>query len=92
MNAAPLLDEKGRVRGAVGGIDRSDRTKASRTGRSGESEERFGVALKNSPIAVFKQDLDLRYTWLHNTQLPEPAASYLGKTPEDLFGSEKASA
>ena len=28
------------------------------------SEERFRVALKNSPIVVFHQDRDLRYTWL----------------------------
>ena len=35
-----------------------------------QSEERFRVALKNSPIAVFNQDRDLRYTWMYNPQLP----------------------
>ena len=36
-----------------------------------QSEERFRVALKHSPIAVFCQDRDLRYTWVYN---PHPFA------------------
>ncbi|MGB9205740.1 MAG: PAS domain S-box protein, partial [Terriglobales bacterium] len=31
-----------------------------------QSEERFRVALKHSPISVFNQDRDLRYTWMYN--------------------------
>ncbi len=31
-----------------------------------QSEERLRVALKNSPITVFSQDQDLRYTWIYN--------------------------
>ncbi|MGA3093516.1 MAG: sigma 54-interacting transcriptional regulator [Terriglobales bacterium] len=50
-----------------------------------QSEERFRVALKNSPIAVFSQDRDLRYTWSYNSQLPLPAGEKLGKTLGELF-------
>src|SRR4030088_3057901 len=52
------------------------------------SEERFRVALKNSPITVFNQDRDLRYTWLHNSEFPEPG-SYLGKTLTEFVGPEE---
>ena len=52
------------------------------------SEERFRVALKNSPIAVFSLDRDLRYTWMYNPQLVG-ATSSLGKTPIEFFGSEE---
>ncbi len=55
-----------------------------------ESEDRFRVGLKNSPIAVFNQDRDLRYTWVYN---PTPGLStdiILGKTDEDIFPPEDA--
>ncbi|MCC5638143.1 response regulator [Nostoc sp. CHAB 5844] len=42
-----------------------------------QSEERFRVALKNSPIFVFNQDRDLRYTWIYN--------SISGWTTEDML-------
>jgi PAS domain S-box-containing protein len=54
-----------------------------------QSEERFRVALKHSPIAVFSQDRDLRYTWMYNSQLPLPA-SELGKTVGEIFEPEEA--
>jgi formate hydrogenlyase transcriptional activator len=55
-----------------------------------DSEERFRVALKNSPIAVFNQDRDLRYTWIYNSQLPLSGSEKLGKTLDELFSSEEA--
>ncbi len=55
-----------------------------------QSEERFRVALKNSPIAVFNQDRDLRYTWMYNSQLPLLENEKLGKTPGELFESADA--
>jgi PAS domain S-box-containing protein len=56
------------------------------------SEERFRVALKNSPTAVFHLDRDLRYIWMHNTQLPGPLDRYLGKTPIESFNPEEGKA
>src|SRR5271157_98570 len=55
-----------------------------------QSEERFRVALKHSPIAVFNQDRDLRYTWMYNPQLPRPVSEQLGKTPGEIFDLEDA--
>jgi PAS domain S-box-containing protein len=50
-----------------------------------ESEQRFRVALKHSPIAVFSQDRDLRYTWIYNSRFPLPASKRLGKTMGELL-------
>jgi len=50
-----------------------------------QSEERFRVALKNSPITVFNQDRDLRYTWVYNPQIPSPSSEIVGKTTSDIF-------
>jgi formate hydrogenlyase transcriptional activator len=50
-----------------------------------QSDERFRVALKNSPIAVFNQDRDLRYTWMYNSQLPFSDSEKLGKSLGELF-------
>lgn len=55
-----------------------------------QSEERFRVALKNSPIAVFTQDRDLRLTWVYNSRLPQPISETLGKTMDQLFATEEA--
>jgi formate hydrogenlyase transcriptional activator len=55
-----------------------------------QSEERFRVALKNAPIAVFNQDLDLRYTWISSSELPWSGNESLGKTVFDVFEPEEA--
>jgi PAS domain S-box-containing protein len=55
-----------------------------------QSEERFRVALKSSPTAVFNQDWDLRYTWMYNPQLPRTVSEYLGKTSDEIFDPEEA--
>ena len=53
-------------------------------------EERFRVVLKNSPVVVFNQDRELRYTWLHNSRLGFTEAEVLGKTDADLFSAPSA--
>jgi PAS domain S-box-containing protein len=55
------------------------------------SEERFRVALENSPIVVFAQDKDLRYAWVYNPKLGYSAEEVLGKTDRDLLAAEDAS-
>ena len=47
--------------------------------------ERFELALKDFPIAVFCQDLDLRYTWIYNPGLGYEASEVIGKFNSDLF-------
>jgi signal transduction histidine kinase len=54
-----------------------------------EGEQRFRVALVDTPIVVFNQDLDLRYTWIYNAEsyAKQPV---IGKTDADLFSAADA--
>jgi len=54
------------------------------------SEERLRVALSGSPIKVFNQDRDLRYTWVYNPHEGWTEEDYLGKTDEEIFDPETA--
>ena len=54
------------------------------------SEERFRVALKNSPLMVFNQDTDLRYTWVHNEAVMQAGKEMIGRTDVDIFPTEEA--
>ena len=54
------------------------------------SEERLRVALQASPAVVFNQDLELRYTWIHNPRQPFTRDQVLGKTDFDLLPSAEA--
>ena len=54
------------------------------------SEERFRVALKHSPIMVFNQDTELRYTWVHNESVVQAGKDMLGRTDAELFPAEEA--
>lgn len=54
-----------------------------------QSEERFRVALKDSPITVFNQDKDLRYSWIYNPQLYWQHEA-LGKTDEEILGPKRS--
>ncbi|WP_179228352.1 PAS domain-containing protein [Leptolyngbya ohadii] len=49
------------------------------------SEERFRLALSNPSIALFHQDRDLRYQWVHNPQALKLSEEMVGKTDADLF-------
>ncbi|GAA6618518.1 response regulator [Scytonema sp. NUACC26] len=49
------------------------------------SEERFRVALKNSPIFVFNQDKELRYTWVYNPIFGLTAEEILGKCDSEVI-------
>jgi PAS domain S-box-containing protein len=55
-----------------------------------EGERRFQIALKNSPIVVFEQDLDLRYTWIFNPRLGYKASEVIGKTDTEILDRECA--
>ena len=54
------------------------------------SEERFRVALKESPITVFNQNKDLVYTWVYNSQL-RGSDEILGKNDAEIFGEDVGS-
>jgi PAS domain S-box-containing protein len=75
---------------AIGGIstDISDRKAAEEALRV--SEERFRIALKNSPIVVFNQDTDLRYTWIHHPTSRLVDEVLLGKLESEAHSPEDA--
>lgn len=54
------------------------------------NEERFRMTLDGSPIVVFQQDRELRYTWIHNVTLGVAADEVIGKTDRELFGERVA--
>ncbi len=54
-----------------------------------ESEERFRVALKSSPITVFSQDRNLRYRWIYNPHLYWQL-DVIGRTDDEIIGPAEA--
>jgi PAS domain S-box-containing protein len=53
-----------------------------------QSEERFRLALMNSPISMFSQDRDLRYTWSYNSRLR--TGENLERTLDELLETAEA--
>ena len=47
--------------------------------------ERFELALKGSPVVLFCQDLDLRYTWIYNPAFGYDASEVVGLFDTDIF-------
>ena len=76
----------GRLQGIL--RDVSDRRRAEEALR--QSEARFCVALKCSPITVFTQDCERRYTWIYNATLDWARQDVLGKTDTEILGAERA--
>jgi two-component sensor histidine kinase len=77
------LEELRSVRGEL------ERQVAARTSQLQETTERFEIVLRQSPISVFSQDKDLRYTWIRN---PPPAFPEMavGRTDDELLPPEAA--
>ncbi len=67
------------------GADITDIRKAHEALR--ESEQRFRLALKNSPVVVAMQDSNLVYQWAYNTRT-QRSEYVVGKTDMDLFAPE----
>jgi len=53
------------------------------------NEERFRVALSDSSIIVWQQDLDLRYTWIYNVNEVFKKEEVIGKKDEELLTDAK---
>ena len=47
--------------------------------------ERFELALKGSPVVLFCQDLDLRYTWIYNPAFGQEPSEVIGRFDSDIF-------
>lgn len=69
-------------------IDLTERKQAEQARK--EAEERLYVALKNSPLTVFNQDRELRYTWIYNPTPNYEVDFVIGKRDEDLLSAEDA--
>ncbi|MBD2296086.1 PAS domain S-box protein [Anabaena sphaerica FACHB-251] len=83
-NKVPLRDADGNIIGIlVTYEDITSRRTAEEALRY--SEERFRIALNNSPIVVFNQDLDLRYTWIYNPALGYKPEEVVARFDTDLF-------
>ncbi|MBX2998534.1 MAG: PAS domain S-box protein [Caldilineaceae bacterium] len=88
-----LVDAEGKAIRKVGALtDITEQKRAEEALRL--SEERFRIALQNSPIIVFNHDLDLRYTWIYNNPrfnnppLPadaDPNLAILGKRDAEIM-------
>jgi signal transduction histidine kinase len=55
-----------------------------------QHEANFRLALQNSPITLFRQDLNLRYTWYFSADPAFAARNFLGMRDLDLLPPEDA--
>ncbi len=53
-----------------------------------ESDERFRLALRNSPVSVAVQDLGLNYIWAYN-QKTGPEGGFIGMSDSEIFKPEE---
>ncbi len=75
------LDELRSVRSEL------ERQVAARTGQLREAAQRFDIVLRQSPISVFSQDRDQRYTWIRNS-LPGFNENPIGMTDDELLPTQ----
>jgi PAS domain S-box-containing protein len=61
-----------------------------RTRQLDQAKQRFEIALRGSPIAVFSQDKDMRFTWSHNLPTGLEPEELIGKTDAEIFPAEAA--
>ncbi|MCA1994946.1 MAG: PAS domain S-box protein [Coleofasciculus sp. S288] len=80
-------NDKGQVTGVISVVtDITERKRMEEALRI--SEERFRVALKNSPTVVFTQDTEFRYIWIYNSALGFDAEDVVGKLDAEIFSPE----
>lgn len=55
-----------------------------------DTGDKLLTAIEKSPIVVWNQDLELRYTWIHNPHFTYSPEQTIGKKDEDLVLTEDA--
>lgn len=87
--ATPVCNDQGQVLRWVG--TNTDITELRQTEQALEqTTERLNIALKSSPITLFNQDLDLRYTWVHNPTHNYSKEQMIGQRDDDLVPADAA--
>ncbi|MFB2838244.1 PAS domain S-box protein, partial [Floridanema evergladense] len=87
--AIPVRDREGKVSRWFGtNTDITDLRQTEQALR--QTSERLNVALKSTPITLFNQDLNLRYTWIYNPTHNYAVEEVIGKRDEDLVSEETA--
>jgi PAS domain S-box-containing protein len=85
----PVMDAQGRVTHLAGVVhDVTERKNAEDALR--ESAARFRQTLTHSPVVVWNQDKQLRYTWFYNPDPRLNVDAILGKTDKDLVPPDEA--
>jgi two-component sensor histidine kinase len=62
----------------------------ARTRELAEAKQRFEIALRGSPISVFSQDKDMRFTWVHNAPAGLSPELFKDKTDAEVLPAEAA--
>jgi PAS domain S-box-containing protein len=62
----------------------------ARTKELALAKQRFEIALRGSPISVFSQDNDMRFSWVHNPPSGLSADMLLGKRDDEVLPAEAA--
>lgn len=82
-SAAPIHDESGQIVGsAVVIMDITEKVEAEQA--LYESENLLRIALENSPVIVFTQDCNLRYTWLFGSGGDMDPSDLVGKRDDEI--------
>lgn len=81
MRAVPLNTRDGRI--VVSHIDITETRKIQNHLRL--SEKRFKLASHTADMVLFEQDINGRYTWIHNTGLPYPPQDASGYSDVQLL-------
>jgi two-component sensor histidine kinase/PAS domain-containing protein len=98
LTASPARDAEGTITGVLcTAVDVTDRRLfevqlAAMAARAATESRRFEMALEDSPITVFEQDAQLRYTFMHNPPRGTRSEDFLGRTDDDLLGEDELQA
>jgi PAS domain S-box-containing protein len=89
VTKVPLRNAAGNIVGLVGiGRDITARKRAEEKLR--ESEARLRLALQSAPVTMFRQDRELKYTWIHNVQVAMQPEEIVGKSDSDFVPPDQA--
>jgi diguanylate cyclase (GGDEF)-like protein/PAS domain S-box-containing protein len=81
--AFPVLDNGKNIGSVTTFFDITERNKMEDALQV--SEQRFKIALAKSPVALFEQDLNLRYLWIYNPKLGYAVNDVIGKSDAEIM-------